>query len=57
MRIRMFMKGTGLGSSAVMEFIGAVFCSVDAHNLPRDISSSNNVIYLRLHGRTDWHAY
>lgn len=71
MRIRVFMKETGLGSSAVMEFreprwwkfrtqiedTGAVFCSVDAPNLPRDISSSNNVVYLRIHGRTDWYAY
>lgn len=71
LRIRVFMKETGLGSSAVMEFreprwwelkaqiedAGAVFCSVDAPGLPRDITSSNNVVYLRIHGRTNWYAY
>ncbi|MEN2974214.1 MAG: DUF72 domain-containing protein [Candidatus Caldarchaeales archaeon] len=71
LRIKVFLNETGLGDMAVFEFrdprwwemtdyierLGAVFCSVDAPGLPRKISSSNNYVYLRLHGRTDWYAY
>ncbi|MEM4274441.1 MAG: DUF72 domain-containing protein [Candidatus Nitrosocaldaceae archaeon] len=37
--------------------LGVIFCSVDAPNLPRDVIVSNNVIYLRLHGRDMWYSY
>ncbi len=37
--------------------LGIVFCSVDAPDLPRDIITSNDVIYLRLHGRYRWYSY
>jgi len=36
---------------------GAIFCSVDAPALPRDIINSNGTVYLRLHGREAWYAY
>ncbi|GIU70982.1 MAG: hypothetical protein KatS3mg003_1606 [Candidatus Nitrosocaldaceae archaeon] len=35
----------------------AIFCSVDAPDLPRDIIASNNKVYLRLHGRYIWYSY
>ncbi|MCS7126152.1 MAG: DUF72 domain-containing protein [Aigarchaeota archaeon] len=71
LKIKAFINDTGLGNSAVFEFrdsrwwnmrsiiegLGAVFCSVDAPSLPREIYSSNNVVYLRMHGRIDWYAY
>ena len=37
--------------------LGVIFCSVDAPELPRRIISSNGVIYLRMHGRTEWYSY
>jgi len=66
-----FFSNLNLGNSAVMEFrhpswwdrkevcrdLGAVFCSVDAPGLPREIVSMNDVVYLRLHGREAWYAY
>jgi uncharacterized protein YecE (DUF72 family) len=39
------------------EEIGIVFCSVDAPNLPRTISVTNNSIYLRIHGYKEWYRY
>lgn len=71
LRIKIFMKETGLKGSAVMEFrdigwwkmrgevekAGVIFCSVDAPELPREILSSNKTLYLRMHGRTEWYAY
>ncbi len=71
LKIRSFVKDMGLEERAVLEFrhvdwwnfiedinrSGAVFCSVDAPELPRKIVSSNRVIYLRIHGRTEWYAH
>lgn len=69
-RILTFFRELDLGNSAVVEFrepswwnkkwvceqAGAAFCSVDAPDLPREIVSLNNVLYLRLHGREAWYA-
>ena len=66
-----FFSKLNLDNSAVLEFrhpswwdrkeicqdIGAVFCSVDAPGLPREMVSMNDVVYLRLHGREAWYAY
>ncbi len=66
-----FFSELGLGNSAVVEFrhaswwnkkdickdVGATFCSVDAPDLPRDIVSINDALYMRLHGREIWYAY
>lgn len=65
-----FFSAIELGNKAVVEFrheswwghrdeiekLGAVFCSVDAPKLPREIISMNDVVYLRLHGREKWYA-
>ena len=40
-----------------IEEIGIVFCSVDAPDLPRTISVTNNSIYLRIHGYKEWYRY
>ncbi|MGC1933355.1 MAG: DUF72 domain-containing protein [Candidatus Nitrosopolaris sp.] len=37
--------------------IGIVFCSVNASGLPNDIITTNNAIYLRLHGSKEWYNY
>lgn len=66
-----FFMSVELGDKAVVEFrdpswwqavrevekAGAVFCSVDAPSLPRDIVVSKGVVYLRLHGREEWYNY
>jgi uncharacterized protein YecE (DUF72 family) len=66
-----FFASLNLGVKAVIEFrhnswwkhikeiedLGAVFCSVDAPKLPRDIISTNGVVYLRLHGREKWYSW
>lgn len=66
-----FFKATNLGNNAVVEFrnsswwehvnmieeIGVAFCSVDAPGLPRNVIAVNDVLYLRLHGRTTWYSY
>lgn len=65
-----FFGAAKLGNKPVIEFrheswwrhvkeiedAGAVFCSIDAPKLPRDIISSNGVLYLRLHGREEWYS-
>ena len=70
-RFSTFFSELGLGNSAVVEFrhaswwnkesvckdVGATFCSVDAPNLPREIVSMNDALYMRLHGRETWYAY
>lgn len=70
-RLVQFFKRTELSCTAVMEFrheswwsrvkevesSGLVFCSVDSPDLPRDILATNDVVYLRLHGREAWYAY
>jgi len=69
-RILSFFEELNLGNSAVIEFrdpswwrekeicksIGATFCSIDAPDLPREIVSMNDSLYLRLHGREVWYA-
>jgi uncharacterized protein YecE (DUF72 family) len=66
-----FFEATDLGNNAVVEFrepswwkhvdavekLGVVFCSVDAPGLPRDIVAVNDVVYLRLHGRSAWYSH
>lgn len=66
-----FFGEVNLGNSAVLEFrdplwwehidaiegIGVAFCSVDAPGLPRDVVAMNDVVYLRLHGRTAWYSH
>ena len=37
--------------------IGVVFCSVDAPCLPNEIITTNNAVYLRLHGSKEWYNY
>lgn len=70
-KVRTFFTNVDLGNKAVIEFrhpswwkhqdevkeVGAVFCSVDAPKLPRDIISMNDVVYLRLHGRKAWYSW
>ena len=71
-RLRRFSKMFNLGSRMAVEFrdvswfrkdvieflreIGATFVSIDAP-IGRWIDTSNGIIYLRLHGRTEWYAY
>jgi len=71
LRIRSFVKDMGLEAIAVFEFrdptwwrltneiasCGAVFCSVDAPELPKEVIPSNGTVYLRMHGRTEWYAH
>ncbi len=71
MRVSNFFLELNLGNSAVIEFrhaswwneknackdVGATFCSVDAPDLPREIVSMNEALYMRLHGRETWYAY
>jgi len=71
LRVKSFVKDMALENIAVFEFrhpgwwrltdeiasCGAIFCSVDAPELPREIIVSNNTVYLRMHGRTKWYAY
>lgn len=40
-----------------IEEAGLVFCSVDAPDLPRTVSATNNSIYLRIHGYKEWYRY
>ncbi|MCW4009640.1 MAG: DUF72 domain-containing protein [Candidatus Bathyarchaeota archaeon] len=37
--------------------LGLTLVSADAPDLPREIFSVHNTIYLRMHGRTAWYAY
>jgi uncharacterized protein YecE (DUF72 family) len=66
-----FFKKANLGNRAVVEFrdpgwwdaieqvaeTGAVFCSVSAPRLPRDIVATNGTVYMRLHGAKEWYTY
>ncbi|MGQ9460007.1 MAG: DUF72 domain-containing protein [Candidatus Bathyarchaeaceae archaeon] len=70
-RLSKFFPELNLGNSAVIEFrhaswwnqksvckdVGATFCSVDAPDLPREIVSMNDALYVRLHGRETWYGY
>jgi uncharacterized protein YecE (DUF72 family) len=70
-RISNFFSELNLGNSVVIEFrhvswwneknackdVGATFCSVDAPDLPKEIVSMNDALYMRLHGRKAWYAY
>lgn len=71
-RVSNFIRMTNLGRRFAIEFrhmswfkpelsesisdLGAVYVSVDSPMITW-ISSSNDVIYLRMHGRTDWYAH
>jgi len=71
LRIKSFVKDMSLENVAVFEFrhpgwwqltneiasCGGIFCSADAPGLPKEIVVSNDTIYLRMHGRTEWYAY
>jgi uncharacterized protein YecE (DUF72 family) len=66
-----FFKSAKLGNKAVIEFrhkswwkhvreieqLNAIFCSVDAPKLPREIISTSDTVYLRLHGREEWYSW
>lgn len=70
-RIAKFFAEIGLEHKAVLEFrraewwahtgfigkLGALFCSVDAPGLPRDLIVMHGRVYLRMHGRTSWYDY
>ncbi|MGC8543174.1 MAG: DUF72 domain-containing protein, partial [Vulcanisaeta sp.] len=71
-RIRFFVKESGLGKKFAIEFrhpswfnegvldifrdLGITVVSVDEPGITW-IVSSNGIVYLRLHGRTDWYWY
>jgi len=71
--IKLFLKGWDLCGQPVVEFregewwevpsrkalegTGAVFCSVNAPGLPRDLVAMGDAIYLRLHGKEAWYSY
>lgn len=40
-----------------LEGLGVAFCSVSAPRLPEDLVELQGVVYLRLHGRTEWYSY
>lgn len=70
-KLEAFFEEVGLGAKAVLEFrhvswwkwvedvaaLGLAFCSVDAPDLPRDLVDVNEVLYLRLHGRSLWYGH
>jgi uncharacterized protein YecE (DUF72 family) len=70
-RITHFLDEVSLDGKAVLEFrrtewwryinniqeLGAVFCSVDAPALPRELAISRGTVYLRVHGRGAWYDY
>lgn len=39
-----------------IEKVGISFCSIDAPRLPRSVISINGIVYLRLHGSTNWYT-
>jgi uncharacterized protein YecE (DUF72 family) len=39
-----------------IEQVGISFCSIDAPSLPRSIIAINGIVYLRLHGSTNWYT-
>jgi uncharacterized protein YecE (DUF72 family) len=67
--VNTFLESVNLGNKAVVEFrdqlwwngidqveySGAVFCSVSAPTLPDKLISSNDVVYLRMHGSKEWY--
>jgi len=71
-RVSNFIEVTGLGKRFAIEFrhpswfkpelskfisdLGAVYVSIDSPMITW-ISSSNGIIYLRMHGRVDWYAH
>jgi len=69
--IARFIEAQGLKGRAVLEFrheswwghvseverAGAIFCSVDAPELPRGVLCTLETVYIRLHGRGAWYSY
>lgn len=39
------------------EKLGFVVVSVDAPNLPREVYKTNNIVYMRMHGRSGWYRH
>ncbi|MCX8170831.1 MAG: DUF72 domain-containing protein [Candidatus Bathyarchaeota archaeon] len=37
--------------------LGVTLVSVDSPDFPRDIFNANNIVYLRMHGRTFWYSH
>lgn len=70
-RIKVFFKRIDAYGKFVIEFrhpswwgfideiesCGLVFCSVDCPELPNDMVVTNDVLYLRMHGREEWYSY
>jgi uncharacterized protein YecE (DUF72 family) len=72
-QIASFIKQAGLGSRFALEVrnmswfapewrdwaadLGVTLVSVDAPDLPRDIFSIGDCVYLRVHGRTGWYSH
>lgn len=54
-----FRDSSWWNESALKEIgkAGIVFCSVDAPNLPNEIITTSDAIYLRLHGTKTWYNY
>ena len=39
------------------ENLGITLVSIDSPDFPREIYTTNNIVYLRLHGRTAWYSH
>ncbi len=71
-KLEMFSKSSGLGHRLAVEFrdlswfsketielakkLGITLVSIDSP-IATWIASSNNIVYLRLHGRMEWYSY
>ncbi len=51
------MEWFGIDLEAWSEEMGMTVVSVDAPDLPREVFSSNGMIYIRMHGRTGWYTH
>ena len=41
----------------IFEKMGVTFCSIDAPKLPKNVISTSDTVYLRLHGKTEWYSH
>ncbi len=39
------------------ENLGITLVSIDSPDFPREIYATNNIVYLRMHGRTAWYSH